>query len=353
MSSKTPLVALLLLGGAGTRLWPLSTEQRPKQFLKLFGDRSLFQLTVERLRAAGCEHLVIMTNAALASQAAGDLAEIGIPPPSMVLEPLRRDSGPAIAAGVAVIRARFGDDAIVAVMPADHLIRTDAQFATALDTAKEIARAGWLTTYGIRPTGPATVYGYIERGGALPGFPAAHAVARFHEKPEASVAERYLRLGSYDWNSGIFLFSVDAFMREAGAHMPDIWETAQRAVAAGVETQGALTLDAAAFAQMRKTSIDYALFEKSQKVATVPAGFEWSDVGNWDSVYDALAKDAHGNVTIGDVRMQDCSGSLAVAEGVSIALAGLSDMVVVATREGTFAAPRARAADVKQLLGER
>jgi mannose-1-phosphate guanylyltransferase/mannose-6-phosphate isomerase len=344
------VIALLLLGGAGTRLWPLSTEQRPKQFLKLFDDRSLFQVTLERLRAAQCEHVVILTNAALTPHIRADLAELSVPSPHVIVEPVRRDSGPAIAAGVAYALERWGGEAIVAALPSDHLIRTDAQFAAALRNATAVARSGHLVTFGVPPTYPATTYGYIERGRALSAEAAAFAVAAFHEKPDADKAETYLRSGRHDWNSGMFVFSAKTFAQEAAQHMPDIWESAQRAVVAGAHSES-LALDAGAFGAARKTSIDYALFEKSRRVAVVPAAFTWSDVGDWGSLYDALDKDANGNVVIGDVKLQDCTGTLALAHDAPLAIAGLTDMVAVSTRDGTFMAPRTRAPDVKKLIG--
>jgi mannose-1-phosphate guanylyltransferase/mannose-6-phosphate isomerase len=343
-------IALLLVGGAGTRLWPCSTERRPKQFLKLFGERSLFQLTIERLRDAGCTDIVVVSNAILQSSIRADIEELGISIPPVVIEPARRDSAAAIAAATVYARERWGEDAILGVFPGDDLFADKGDFTQALQDGAKLASAGWLVTFGIRPTAPTTAYGYIERGQALAEHPPACAVAKFHEKPNEETAQAYLDSGGYDWNSGMFLFSAKRFAEEAEAHMPDIWSSAQTAVRAGRRIGDGLSLNPEAFMQARKTSVDYALFEKSERVAVLPVGFEWSDVGDWSAVYESLEKNANGNVILGDVTLQDCSGTLAVGEGTALVISGLRDMVVISTAEGAFMAPRARAADVKKLI---
>ncbi len=348
--TRAKMVAMVLLGGAGTRLWPLSSEQRPKQFLRLFQQRSLFQLTMLRLAAAGISDSVLVTNRALIEPVEADLAELGGMAPDLLLEPARRDSAPAIAAGVAHIRARHGGDTLIAVLPSDHLIPDQDAFAAALAQAGQVAADGWLMTFGIRPLFAATAFGYIERGAPIANHAESFAVAKFHEKPAPDAAERYVAAGTFDWNSGMFVFRADDFAREAELHMKDIWDAAGRAVVEG-ETDGRrLTLATEAFGSARKTSIDFALMEKSRRVATLPAQFRWSDVGNWSAVYDALKKDSKQNVLIGDVKVDDCSGSLIVGDGVTAAAFGLRDAVLVCTQAGTFHSPRERAADIKQLF---
>lgn len=346
---STPVIALLLLGGAGKRLWPLSSEQRPKQFLKLFGERSLFQLTVERIRAAGAEEIVIVTNDAFEQTAIEELRELAPGRVRLVLEPMRRDSGPAIAAGVAYIMREHGPDAIVAVFPADHLIPDVAHFAATLARGAGVASERWITTFGIKPTVPSTEYGYIQRGGAL-GAPDCFEVARFHEKPRAELAAAYLRDGNFDWNSGMFVFSGATFADEAAAHMPDIWDSARRAVARGTAADRRLVLASEDFAAARQTSIDFALMEKSRRVAVVRADFAWSDIGNWNSIYENHDKDAQANVVLGGARVLDTERSLVIAEGAPLAVCGLQDMIVVCGPGGSFVAPRTRAAAVKTLL---
>ena len=341
--------AILLSGGGGTRLWPVSTEQRPKQFLRLFGELSLFQLTLERVRDCGISDIHIVTNAAYAHEVQTQAAERGIAV-TLILEPMRRDSAPAIAAGLAYLQADYGDDAVALVLPCDHLIPNHNVFAQAVTDAVVAARAGSLVTFGIKPTTPSTEYGYIRQGDVLPNAPAAYRAAGFKEKPDLATAQSYLAAGDYHWNSGMFVFRVGDFAREADLHMPGIWAAARKAVSLGQRTPQIVRLHADAFAQANKISIDYALFEKSAAVALLPRGFAWSDVGNWSSVHAALPHDADGNATGGDAAIHESRNSLAFAEGVRVIVLGLDDVVVIASGEGVFVAPKDRAAEVKTLL---
>jgi mannose-1-phosphate guanylyltransferase / mannose-6-phosphate isomerase len=345
-------VALLLVGGAGKRLWPVSHEDCPKQFLKLFSSRSLFQATLLRI-APVVDDVVVVVGQAHAAMVVEQAAEIGLPAPRLLIEPIRRDSAPAIAAGAAWIRRHIDPEALVAVLPADHYIPEVDAFAAALERGAQVAAQGWLVTFGIRPTSPTSEYGYIQRGGGLdgPGLGFGYRIAKFHEKPTREVAQGYLRDGGYDWNSGIFLFGVQSFAGEALRHMPDIWHSAVAAVETAQEAELGLVLEADAFAKARKSAIDYALFEKSDRVAVVPVGFEWHDIGTWASAYEAFAATKGGNLVLGDALVEDVSGSLVVADGVKIVVCGLENVVVVASPQGTLVAPRARAAEIKRLLG--
>jgi mannose-1-phosphate guanylyltransferase/mannose-6-phosphate isomerase len=353
MINSRPLIALLLVGGAGMRLWPISSEDRPKQFLKLFADRSLFQATLTRVARAEVDEVVIVTGQAYAALVKEQIAELGLRSPHLLLEPIRRDSAAAIAASVAWVQQNLGANAIVAVLPSDHFIPDTAAFARAMNQAAALASDSWLVTFGIRPTAPTTEYGYIQRGKplAIAGVEIACKVAKFHEKPNRDVAESYLRDGNYDWNSGIFIFTAETFAAEASKHMPDIWETAKEAVTRGERNEGALSFDADAFARARKSSIDYALFEKSDRVAVIPVDFAWHDIGNWGSAYDAFHAEPDANVVIGDALLDEVTGTIVVADGVKVVVCGMSDIVVIASKEGTFVAPRSRAAEIKRLLG--
>jgi mannose-1-phosphate guanylyltransferase/mannose-1-phosphate guanylyltransferase/mannose-6-phosphate isomerase len=345
------VIALILSGGGGTRLWPLSTQAVPKQFLRLFGQGSLYQSTLARVAAAAVDDIVVVSNLAHEQQVEAQARGIVEPRPMCVLEPMRRDSGPAIAAGVAAIMAGHGEQSIVTVLPCDHLIPDAAHFARSLSEAVELAQLGFLGTFGIRPTFPATEFGYIERAAPIAGQPNAFQVASFHEKPTYERASAYLADGAYDWNSGMFTFRADVFATEAERYMPKIWHAAVAAVRAGTRGERRLQLAADAFAKAPKMSIDYALFEKSERVGVVPVSFGWSDVGNWASVHEALAKDASGNATIGDVVTREASRNLVVGgDGVRVVLLGIDDLVVVATPEGVFVAPRHRAAEIKALI---
>jgi mannose-1-phosphate guanylyltransferase/mannose-6-phosphate isomerase len=344
------VVALLPVGGAGSRLWPLSADALPKPFLKLLGPRSLYQMTLARLAAAAVDEVVVIANATLEPLVRDQAAEIGRPLPALLIEPFARDSGPAIAAGVAAVLQAHPADTIVVAAPGDHLIADQDAFARAVADAARVASDAWLVTFGIRPTTASTEYGYIRRGRPLAGYDGSFEVASFCEKPRQNLADAYLRDGGYDWNSGIFVFAAGLFGTEAERHMPGVWAAAIQAVAAGRQQAGNTALDAEAFGQADKTSLDYALLEKSQRVATIPVSFGWSDIGNWSSIHDALQKDSSGNATTGDVVLRDVSNALVVADGAKVVVVGIEDVVVVSSPQGTFVAPRSRAAEIKGLV---
>ena len=346
-----PLVALLLSGGGGTRLWPLSTEQTPKQFLRVFGGQSLFQKTVLRALNAGVTYVHVLANLAQAHLLHTDWAELAgrVAGVHFVLEPVRRDSAPAIAAGVADCLALYGPDCQVLVLACDHLIPDEAAFARAVAQACQTAQAGHLVTFGLKPQAPVTDYGYINAGNALTGLPARH-VAAFVEKPDRETAERYVNAGHYYWNSGMFLFEAGVFAREAEKHMLELWHCAQAAVAKGRLSDQGFVLDAEIFASAQAISIDYALFEKSQHVAVVPADFAWSDVGGWAAMHEALPQQDEGLALSGPVIVEDSRNSLVLSDGVPVLALGLEDMVVVATKTGVFVAPKHRASEIKALL---
>ena len=350
-----PLIALLLSGGAGTRLWPLSTEPCPKQFLKLFGTQSLFQQTWLRAEASGATALVVMANQAQSGLIHDDLSQLpdAAGRTRLILEPMRRDSGPAIAAGVADCLQRFGPKALVMVLACDHLIPDHAAFRETVAQACDVARQGRLVTFGIRPTAPVSDYGYIRCGAPLAGTQ-AYQVAAFVEKPDRARAVAYLGEGNYLWNSGMFLFETGVFATEAEQHMPQLWAQVQEAVSKGRQDGASLTLDEAAFAASERISIDYALFEKSGNVAVVPAAFSWSDVGGWAAVHEALPQDGQGNAEVktagGLVIQHDSHNSLLISDGLPVLALGVEDLVVVATKDGVFVAPKSRAAEIKTLL---
>ena len=348
---KQPLVALLLSGGGGTRLWPLSTEETPKQFLRVFDGQSLFQKTVLRALKAGVTHVHVLANQRQSHLLHADWSELAGQggAPHFVLEPVRRDSAPAIAAGVADCLALYGPACRILVLACDHLIPDEAAFAVAVSQACETACAGQLVTFGLQPQAPVTDYGYIKAGEGLAGLPARH-VAAFVEKPDRATAERYVQDGHYYWNSGMFLFEAGIFAREAEQHMPDLWQCAQNAVAGGRMSDQGFVLDPERFAAAQAISIDYALFEKSRHVAVVPADFAWSDVGGWAAMHEALPQQEHRMALSGPVIAQDSSNSLVLSDGLPVLALGLEDMVVVATKTGVFVAPKSRTSEIKTLL---
>lgn len=341
--------AVLLLGGGGTRLWPLSTDEHPKQFLTLFHGKSLYQLTLERVIACGITAIHVITNERYFDRAREQAAKLGLQP-DFILEPTRRDSAPAIAAAVSAIQAVSGPETCLAVLPCDHLITDYEAFGRALDDAVTTSKSGLLVTFGIQPSGPSTEYGYIEKGKKLDLAPEAFQAISFKEKPNLEIARAYLLSGNYFWNSGMFVFRASDFAREAENYMPQIWNAACSSVELGRRAPDALRLHADAFGNAEKISIDYALFEKSKFVALLPRNFTWSDVGNWASVHEALPRDVDGNAAGGDVAIHESKNTLAYSEGVRVIALGLNDVVVIASAEGVFVAPKERAPELKRLL---
>ncbi len=341
--------AVLLSGGGGTRLWPVSTQTRPKQFLRLFGELSLFQLTLERVKDCGITMIHVVTNAAYVHEVQSQAAERRIDV-SLILEPVQRDSAPAIAAAMAALQASDGPEAVAVVLPCDHLIPNHNAFGDALGDAVMAARNGHLVTFGIRPTSPSSEFGYIRQGDAIPVAKDVFRAVAFREKPDLATAVSYVADGHYHWNSGMFVFRVRDFAREAALLMPQIWKVAQEAVALGQKSPQSLCLHADAFASAEKISIDYALFEKSKAVALLPRQFAWSDVGNWSSVHAALPHDADGNAAGGDATLHESRNSLAFGAGVRVIALGVDNLVVIASPDGVFVAPKHRAAEIKTLL---
>ena len=351
MEHVRSLVGLILVGGAGTRLWPLSTEEKPKQFLRLFEDRSLIEMTVERLRDAGVGEFVISTGERLVPGVLQELQRIGVVPAAVISEPVRRDSAPAVAAGVAFAKQRWGAETTVVVAPSDHLIRNLSEFRTTLELAAASSKSGNLLTIGVQPRFPSTGYGYIEQGEPLDGYPGAFSVRRFHEKPDLPHAERYISAGVFYWNSGIFVFRAGDFAREAAEHMPEVWERVGVAIRQAVHKDGVLSLDVQEFEAIPRISLDYALIENTHRITMVRASFDWSDIGDWDALHAALPQDSEGNVVLGDARAVDCRTSLVLSDhGAPLVVSGICDMVVVATRSGSLVFPRAQAADLKRLM---
>ncbi|CAA9321887.1 MAG: Mannose-1-phosphate guanylyltransferase (GDP) [uncultured Microvirga sp.] len=347
-----PILPIILSGGAGTRLWPLSTERSPKQFLRIWdGGRSLFQETVLRLVGEGFEPAAVICNIAQEDLVRRDAADAGAGLTTILLEPARRDSAAAIAAAAAWAEEAYGPDVVLAVFPSDHRIADAAAFRDLVVRSAAVAAQGHVVTFGIAPTRPATEFGYIERGAALAGFEDAYAVAQFREKPELATARAYVESGRFDWNSGMFVFTARTFRDEAVRHMPDIWETARSAIARGRARSGALEIDPDTFSGARQTSIDYALMEKAERVAVLPARFAWSDVGNWGAVHEALASGPGGTVTQGDVIAKDTAGALVITDGLPVRVLGLEGVAVVVAEGGVLVTRLDQAARVKEVLG--
>jgi len=342
---------VILSGGVGSRLWPLSRAESPKQLLPLAGDRAMIVETALRTAGAdGFEQPLIVTGAAQAAQIEQLLAEAGIAPGLSFVEPSGRNTAPAIALPAAWLERSGRGEALLLVMPSDHVIADVPAFRAAVDRAAPVARDGWLVTFGIAPDSPQTGYGYIEMGGEL--GTGVREVARFVEKPARELAEAYLAHGGYAWNGGIFLMRVDRYLEELQRHAPLIAAAVDQAVARADRAGSRLVPEAAAWAACPSDSIDYAVMEKAARVAVVPVSMGWSDIGSWDALHAVAEPDAEGNVIRGDVIALDSANCLLRSEGPLIAVVGVEGLTVVATSDAVLILPRGRTQEVKRIVDE-
>ena len=342
------IVPAILAGGSGTRLWPLSRADRPKQFQKILTDHSLLQETL--LRVSGHDRYgdpIILANEAYRFVVAEQAQEVGVALKATVLEPVMRNTAPAMTALAAIV-AKDDPDALIHVMPSDHAITADDAYWKAIDAAAEAASKGMLVTFGVTPDGPNTGYGYIQSGEDVGG--GVHKVARFVEKPDAANAERMLAEGGYFWNSGMFLFKASAFLAEAEALAPEVAEAAKASVDLAVVDLDFTRLDEAAFSASPDISVDYAIFERTTHAAVAPAAIQWSDLGAWGSIWKASARDANGNKASGPHTIDGARNSLVVSEGAHVALQGVEDIAVVATPDAVYVGKLSESENIKSLV---
>ncbi|HKT84821.1 MAG TPA: sugar phosphate nucleotidyltransferase [Novosphingobium sp.] len=321
------IVPVILCGGSGTRLWPRSRAAKPKPFLPLVGESTLFEATLARCPAsAGFAPPVVVTGARHLEHVEAQLGDAR--GASVIVEPAAKNT----AAAIALAACRLPEDAIMLVCPSDHHIGRPEVFAEAAGRAAELAGEGWLVSFGIEATAPETGFGYLKRGEAIHGAGGEKGfrTAQFVEKPDLERARAFLAEGIYAWNGGIFAFRVGDFMAELEAHRPQIAAVVREAVASGREEGARFHPDAQVFASVESDSVDYAVMEKTQRAAMVPADMDWSDIGNWQALHEALDRDANGNaVRGGDAELVDCRNVLVDTDGPRVSVIGLENVIVV------------------------
>ena len=347
------LIPVILSGGAGTRLWPVSREAHPKPFIVLPDGQSLMQKTLLRAAALKPESILTITNRDYFFITRDAYAEVALAPGialDYLLEPAGRNTAPAIAAGAWRLREQFGDAATMLVLPSDHLISDVAGFAAAVQAAAELAEQGYLVTFGIVPAAAETGFGYIEADQARSLGGAGLAVRRFVEKPSRAKAEEYLASGGYYWNSGMFCFRVGEFLSELARCAPAVSEAVAAAWQATPRKQTPIAIDAESFARIDDISIDYAVMEKAERVAVVPGRFDWSDIGSWQALCELVPADAAGNRVQGEAVLVDSKDCFVRSEDRLVAALGVQNLLVVDTPDALLVADRSRAQEVKSIV---
>ncbi len=345
----TTLIPVILSGGAGTRLWPLSREMYPKQLLALTGKNTMLQDTATRLAGiAGAKGAIVVCNDAHRFTVAEQIRALGFEASAILLEPVGRNTAPAVA--LAALKAlEIDPEATLVVAPADHVIRDAQVFQQAAQIAAALAEDGKLVTFGIVAHAPETGYGYIRRGeGRGPSYP----VAQFIEKPPLDLARQFVSSGDYYWNSGMFVFKASRYLAELQALAPDILDAVKSAYLAAKRDLDFVRIDKAAFEKCRSESIDYAVMEKTKDAVVLPLDAGWSDVGSWSSLFDALPSDEEGNVLIGDVTVFDTHDCYVHSTSRLVTAVGMDDHIIVETKDAVLVAPKDRVQDVKELVAK-
>lgn len=338
-TSFPPITPVILSGGSGTRLWPLSRAERPKQFIPLTADVSMLQLTLGRTMGLNCSRPIIVGSVAHTALVAAQAPEDAW----IILEPCARNTAPAIALAALVID---DPDTALLVMPSDHVIEDVGAFHKAISDAMPAVKAGWLVTLGIEPDGPETGYGYIAIEEAITDN--VHRVARFIEKPDLVKAEALLAEGNHVWNAGIFLFRADKYLQALEQLQPEMLRAVETSVKMGQWSGTTFTPDRTHFEACPSDSIDYAIIERSEQVACVPVTMGWSDVGSWDALHNIAAKDDAGNASDAFVTLIEARNCLVRSDGPRISLLGVEDLIVVATRDQVLVVPRGKSQLVRK-----
>ena len=339
--TSSPIHPVILCGGSGTRLWPRSRKSKPKPFIPLIGETTLFRAAIDRCSGeefaaptvvAGAQHVDLISDQAPAGEC------------SILVEPCARNTAPAIA----LAAARLDPEAVMLVCPSDHHIADTEAFRAAASKGAKLARDGWLVSFGIAPDGPETGYGYIRRGDALDN---GYRVAEFVEKPDLERAKSFIASGDFAWNGGIFMFRADRLLEELQAHRPEMARLVREAVKAGQEAGSLFHPQAEAFGEIDGDSIDYAVMENTDRAAMVPVDMGWSDIGNWAALQDALPRDADGNHKVGEAELSNCRGVLAMSDGPRISAVGLEDVCIIVDGDEVLVTTREGAQKVGKLSG--
>lgn len=344
----TPLIPVILCGGSGTRLWPLSRETYPKQFLRLLSKETLLQQTMQRLTGiADVDPAILICNEMSRFVVAEQLREIGMENAQILLEPARRNTAPAIAAAALHALSR-GDDPLLLVLPSDHVIKNHAAFYSAVHQAKTAAENGNLVTFGITPLGPETGYGYIRAGTAESGQ--AQPVIEYVEKPDRATAEHYVANGHYFWNSGMFIFRASRYLEELTHFEPEIVAACSQAMALAKQDFSFIRLDSQSYTGSPSKAVDYAVMERTKNAAMVAMDADWNDIGSWASVWEASEKDGDNNATQGDVMLQDCQDCLVHGSTRLITAVGMRNTIIIETADALLIMDADSAQETKKLV---
>ena len=349
--SQTKILPVILAGGVGTRLWPVSRKAYPKQFINLVRDSSLYQQSVMRVAHEGFYAPLVLVNEVHRFLAAEQLREHAIDPMALLLEPSARNTAPAALVSALYAKHEHGGDTLILLQPSDHLILDEAAFRDSIRDGVRAAESGDIVTFGIKPDRPETGYGYIETRGNSSADTPALEVLRFVEKPDQPTAETYLARGNFYWNAGIFMTSADTMITAFQAHAPQLLAPCEAAVASAQDDLDFVRLDQDAFDKADSISIDYAVMEHATNIRCVPLKSDWSDLGAWSALHEAMDKDATGNAGAGDVKFQDSENCLAFSEdGASLSLVGMKNCIAIATKDAVLITEQGRSQDVSKLV---
>ncbi|KZL21040.1 Alginate biosynthesis protein AlgA [Pseudovibrio axinellae] len=340
------ITPVILSGGFGSRLWPLSRRERPKQFLPIFSGQSLFQKTCERVSSDRFQPPLVISNQDHRFLIGEQMAELGIEPQAIVLEPCGRNTA-APAALAALMALENDENAIVLLLPSDHLVADEHEFHSAVEAARSAVEGGQILTFGIEPSEPNTGYGYIK---LCEGTAQVRKVDAFVEKPDLETAEEFLKAGNYLWNAGIFMYSAASMRAAFLKHAPDIWEQVGKALKNARKDLDFLRLEEETFAQVRNISFDYAIMENEENVACVPTDPGWSDLGSWPAIWESMPKNDEGNSALGEAIFEQSKNCLVYSDDALVSVVGLSDVMIVNTKDALLVTAKDKAQDVKKIV---